>query len=469
MSDHLAFTTIGRRHSRLYRVNCPRGVASLVVVMLLFFVVALVAAYTSRNMLFEQRTGVNQLRSTQALEAAQAGLEWAVGMLNAGRIGDDCAISLDATKSTFRQRYLNLDGPAPVSVGIAPGNGTGLVTPKLRSNGLQLMPGCVATATAWSCSCPVDDAPLLTSSTGAVLPAFRVRFLDEPNGVIGLVKIEVNGCTKLDDGCLNFPATATSGEGRATVFALLALRSAVVTPPVAAITGRSTLTGSVRAVNTDVSAGGIAAQSGAAVAVDTSKLQGPPGTPIQLAIIENDTALSAAKLPADPWPLGDRMFASVFGMWPRVYVEQPAAVVLDCGLVACVSATVRDVANLNPGRVIWVKGNLSVNDAGAIGSADEPVVLVVEGNLAFASDATIFGLVYGGRSPVVPLVPWAISGTGTIPAAPGLSHIRGALVAEHAAAAATDPVVIFDKAILNRLRLTSGTFVMVPGSWRDFP
>jgi hypothetical protein len=34
--------------------------------MLLFFIISMVAAYTSRNLIFEQRTSANQYRSTQA-------------------------------------------------------------------------------------------------------------------------------------------------------------------------------------------------------------------------------------------------------------------------------------------------------------------------------------------------------------------------------------------------------------------
>ena len=46
-----------------------RGVATLAVVMVLFFIIALTAAYTSRNMIFEQKTSANQYRSTLAFEA----------------------------------------------------------------------------------------------------------------------------------------------------------------------------------------------------------------------------------------------------------------------------------------------------------------------------------------------------------------------------------------------------------------
>ena len=86
------------------------GAASLIVVMVLFFLMSLVAAYTSRNLIFEQRTSVNQYRATQAYEAAEAGLEWALTLLNSGRIGADCLETGAATTDTsFRQRYLAID------------------------------------------------------------------------------------------------------------------------------------------------------------------------------------------------------------------------------------------------------------------------------------------------------------------------------------------------------------------------
>ena len=43
-----------------------RGAASLIVVLLLFLVLSLTAAYTSRNLIFEQKTSANQARATMA-------------------------------------------------------------------------------------------------------------------------------------------------------------------------------------------------------------------------------------------------------------------------------------------------------------------------------------------------------------------------------------------------------------------
>ena len=90
-----------------------RGAASLIVVMLLFFVLSLTAAYTSRNLIFEQKTSANQSRSTAAFEAAEAGIEWTLAMLNGGTVSDACANLVGGT--SFQQRYVAIApyGAAP--------------------------------------------------------------------------------------------------------------------------------------------------------------------------------------------------------------------------------------------------------------------------------------------------------------------------------------------------------------------
>ena len=57
------------------------GVAALAVTMLLFFVMVLGSRFVNRNLVFEQRASANQYRSTQAFEAAEAGLEWTLAQL----------------------------------------------------------------------------------------------------------------------------------------------------------------------------------------------------------------------------------------------------------------------------------------------------------------------------------------------------------------------------------------------------
>ena len=94
-----------------------RGMAALVSVLALLLLVTLSAGYSARNLIFEQRTGINQYRATQALEAADAGQDWALGLLNAGLVDGSCSATADLAQRTFRDRYLDI---APVGGRITP-------------------------------------------------------------------------------------------------------------------------------------------------------------------------------------------------------------------------------------------------------------------------------------------------------------------------------------------------------------
>ncbi len=104
----------GQRGAQRLKLRAQqRGVASLVVVMLLLFVVSLSAAYASRNLIFEQKTSANQARSTLAFEAAEAGVEWTLAQLNSGQVSTSCANS--TTAGSFQQRYLAISNTGMVS------------------------------------------------------------------------------------------------------------------------------------------------------------------------------------------------------------------------------------------------------------------------------------------------------------------------------------------------------------------
>ncbi len=458
---------IARHQRKTNERNLRRqgGVASLTVVMVLFFIMSLVAAYTSRNLIFEQRTSGNQYRSTQAFEAAEAGIEWALSMLNSGRIDTACAASTNVADSSFRLRHLNVDAT------------NGNVTPVLRTNDPTLVPSppleasCVFNGSAWQCSCPVNDEPSLTVPTGAgSFPAFRIRFVVPPGAPVpGLIRLESNGCTRADEDCLKFEGNPQSGagDGRASVSTLIALKSGLVAPPIAALTVRGDFTldptAGLKAVNADNGAGGISVLSGGA-RPPPSTLQrfGAPGTPGEQTVIDGDINLfnmrdTGGRPPTDPGfeaELRDgRMFASVFGTWPETYRTQPAAVELTCAGGDCTAAQVRTTISLNPGRVIWVLGNLVLGSAGDIGSPSDPVVLAVAGNISNPSNVDVFGVVYSRAET------WITSGGGTV---------RGAAVAEGGLGGDGTSTFVYDAGVLEMLRLRTGSFVRVPGSWKDF-
>ena len=436
-----------------------RGLATLVIVAILFFVLSMVAAYTNRNLIFEQRTATNQLRSTQALEAAEAGVEWALAMLNAGRVdAGACAPTADLASDTFRQRYLTAD------------TGTGLVTvrPVMGSGALaRAWPTCVQNGTDWTCVCPATTSATPAAPTGdGVAPAFRMRFVQVAGTArSGTVWLQVNGCTRMESTCLDFPAvggvaSVSAGEGRVRIEVLVALKPVLSSLPLAAVTVRGDLlvNGNLTAANPTRSGSGIAVLAGGSIGDDANlSLSGPAGTPLDIATLRlaSDSALATLTMPApSPVTSGDRFFSAVHGAWPLDHRDQPATLRIDCSAV-CDADRLRTLAARNPGRVLWADGDVSLSGTASLGTATAPVALVVTGDLSI-DDITVFGYVHGSANT------WTLTGNG--------GTVRGALLASNDL---TIPVgaavsVLRDAEVLDVLRTQHGSFVRVPGGWRDF-
>ena len=443
--------------------RAQQGAATLIVVMVLFFIISLVAAYTSPNLIFEQRTANNPYRSTQALEAAEAGLEWAISMLNQGRIDGACVASTNVADSSFRQRYLNVDD-------------TGRIAPDPNPGGGELTPSCVFNGTGWTCSCPSTGTPSLTAPTAAgVWPAFKLRFQviiprDTTNPAIakepGLVRVQVVGCTRLDattgDQCLTFSGQGATNEGRVVISSMLGLSGGASSPPLAALTvrGQVNVTGGApfAVYNTGAAGSGVTIQAGDAIIATTPPtLVASPGSPGGMAsAVQNDPALA---LPAAAtFSSNDRMFAAVFNTRPETMREQQAGIELSgC---PCSAAQVRAAALLNPWRPIWVDGDLIGDSAGDIGSAALPVLLVVNGNLQFTvTGVTVYGLVYNRLR--TGITTWDTTGIAT-------GQVIGAAVAENDLSGTGTPTFAYDADVIRLLRWNTGTFVRVPSSWKDY-
>lgn len=450
-----------------------RGAATLIVVMVLFFVMSLVAAYTSRNLIFEQKTSANQLRSTQAAEAAEAGLQWALGLLNSGRVNANCQPSANLADTSFRDRYLFINGE------------TGAVTPIPKAAPLPplpvaaaaptLEPSCVFDGVSWNCRCPTagDTPQPPIPADGAIYPAFRVRFQQHPDPVNRgqLVRIEVNGCTAYLENCLKFAGgSGTDNEGRAKVIAYMTLKGAVTSAPAAALTARLAVNvnaggGSVLTLaNSNPKAsgttGGITAQAGGAINPAGLALQTVAGSPNAASIAPFDPTLAFADFAAAGKSVADAMFVSTFGMALSTYRDQPGAVILACA-GTCSAAQVRAAADQNPGRILWINGDLDIDSAGDVGSRTAPLALVVTGNVRFSAVATVYGLVYAqaNSNPLAPA--WTMGGAGA-------ATLIGAAMAQHGVDGASSASIAYDSAILDLLRYKTGSFVMVPGTWRDF-
>jgi Tfp pilus assembly protein PilX len=431
-----------------------RGAASLIVVLVLFFLMSLVAAYTSRNLIFEQRTSVNQYRAMQAFEAAEAGLEWALAQLNGGRIGPDCTeASADATSTSFRQRYLQVN-----SVSTSPT--AGMVTALLQPDGVTaLRPTCVWTGATWQCVCPTNAAPTLNPPSGdAIHPAFRVKFTTYSVTSPGTVRIDVTGCTRLTAACLDSGPQTTDQEGRAQVRMLVALKPSIPTVPLAAVTARGAVNieGLLSAAGGDEGARALRFGVGAAVTGAGTLTLLPAGTPSAALVAPNDTTLRPPAVPL-PSPGADaiaiRNFGMVLGATPATYKAQPGAIVVECPGAECSAATLAAKVAANPDRVIWIEGDLTLEAAATVGSVANPATFIVTGDVDLVAGAQIVGFVYARGS--------NFSGGGSVR---GAVFFEGDLNVPLGAS----PSVSYDGSVLDLQWLRAGSYVRVPGSWRDF-
>src|SRR5258705_5661309 len=170
-----------------------RGVAALIVTLMLFFAMLLTAVFVNRNLLVEQHSASNHERATQAFEAAEAGLEWALAQLNnPQRLGADCTPSAAPSASAFPARFLRADARS------------GRFTPaEWADAGIArpLRASCARDGDGWTCSCPTDTAPSLPIASSPVArPGFSIEFGtgDRP----GTVHIVAAGCSRAADTCV---------------------------------------------------------------------------------------------------------------------------------------------------------------------------------------------------------------------------------------------------------------------------
>lgn len=413
-----------------------RGVAALVVVMMLLFATVLVAVFANRNLVFEQRSSANQYRSTQAFEAAEAGLEWALAQLNANqRIGADCEPSADPAANSFRSRYLST---APK---------TGMLTPTAWNNAgttTALQASCVQAGTGWSCSCPAHGLPNLPSPAGSTTAtAFTVQFA--PSAKPGVVRVIANGCTRLTGTCLS--GSTGRADASARIEVAFGLVAGLRTPPAATVTTRAGFDAGSATLglhNADP-ATGIAVNAGGAIAAAQARLTPPAGAPKTDLLVGNDSAL--ATLPAD------RLFAAHFGVDKAAWAAQPAVTRISCS-VDCAAVLGAAIGAAADAALIQVDGDLLLAAPITLGSAQRPIAIVVTGAAQFDGAVALHGLLYAGS------LRWNATAGG--------AFVRGALISEAGYQGSGAPELFYDPLVLDALRHATGSFARINGSWRDF-
>ena len=447
MNTTLLPTSIGLRRGQ-------RGAVSLLVALMLLMGGTIMAFFANRSFIFEQRTSVNQYRATKAFELAEAGTEWALGKFNEGVplvAGTTCTTGGSASGDSFRDRYAR------------PTAGASGVSGSLNTAAFDSMPSCrIDAAGVAVCICP-DIAGTTANHAGifADQGRFGVRFR---GGADGVVEIIARGCTNGTAACDPDDNAYAGADATAITRVLVKAVPAVVGGPGAPLTTDSFTVaagGVVNVVNTDVPSNGTTIHSGAA-GVHTGSgitLYSLPGSPSSASIV-NDPALVGMTLPAE-----DTRFVSFLGQTltnyrtidPDVIHIGPAASVVAnrCSSAGDCGATV--MSHINSGvrqPRFFVDGDITFDVAGAVGAANNPVVIVSNGTLAIDTSVTAHGLLHAAAV--------TVGGSGT-------STIYGAAISRGAFSVGSSATLnlVYDPSAWSASAAPTGRLVKVPGSWRD--
>lgn len=403
------------------RLRPAQGAASLALIVVWLVAASLVVLYANRVLIFEQRASANQLRSAQAFEAAEAGIEWALAALShPGPVDSQCRPTDAAGARPLRERWLQVDG----------------TTGRVSAGPAQA--GCSRAASGtWQCSCPDSGSPAWPSGdTAATAFSLRVE-AGQRAGSFGLVAA---GCANATGPCTTSPADA-----QAQVSTVVASLPLLARPPGAALMagGSIELGAGTRVSNDHAASGGVTAAAGGPVTRDaTAQLISLPGRPGAASIAAEDASLQDVAL-----------FVRVLGLAPATYRDLPAVKVLDCGST-CRSRDISAAWASGRQPVLWVNGGLDLDADLPLGTAEAPLLLVVDGPLRLTGAQEPWGLVMA-RS-----VAWQHAGGG-------IARLRGALLAQGDVVLSGGVQVMFDAAVLQRLSRL-GSFVRVPGAWHDF-
>lgn len=417
-----------------------RGIGSLVVVVLLLFASLLALTYLNRGILFEQRTSANQMRSTQALELAEAGIEWATGMLNAPYdIGPACTL-LTTTNESFRKRYLmtNWNAAPPSSdIAVAPAR-----------------PACRFTAAGMTCSCPAASSTSVPTIAG-LGGSFSVGFAAVA-GDAEAVQVTSWGCTATDGGEACNASNAAGADASARVEVILKLRPVLRAVPASPLTcGTScTLGGSYNITNTDVPTNGVLVNAGTSISTAPgTSLATLPGQPTANALIGNDVSLSSLSS-ADTTCSNSKMFQAYFGSTIETYRDAPST-----KIVACTSASdckgQLSSAYADGWRAFYFSTDLHLSGNDTLGSESDPVTLVTPNAIDINGNWVLYGLVFSNSAN------WNDTGTGS-------AVIEGAQISCAAYKNNGNGTINYNANALKSARRYTAVMVRVPGSWKDF-
>ncbi|QDP02032.1 PilX N-terminal domain-containing pilus assembly protein [Thalassotalea sp. PS06] len=394
-----------------------RGMAVLVMSIVLMILVSMVSIYLARAVLFEQKIVNNDFRGKATFEAAEAGLAIALEYLADGIDRDNDGIIdpvFDSNSDGIGDSASGTVGTANVTVSV-----TDITTGELSS--LRVV------------SQAVSDDQSSTKTVTVTMQSLDPLPNHPDNPLTTRSSLDVNGS-----------ATIHNPEGHSTIWSGGDVDI-----------GSNNSTATYVADPTDPNYPACMDVPRACQEIQTSNKE-----TVGLDILEHDSDL------ANLSPAG--IFENFFGMTPEAYKEMMATVIVDPANPAetreCPANTYAGCVENAMNKVIWYEGNLEIN-GGTVGcrsavngsnvcsSADEaPSILIINGDVEFKGSPHFYGVVF-------------IMGTAN---ASGNSTFHGAVISAGSFNSTSGSLDIhFNTGLLQKTR-QGGPRTVAAGTWKDF-
>jgi Tfp pilus assembly protein PilX len=393
-------------HPCLSSPQGQRGAATLLVSMVLLMATTLLVLYTSRIAVSEQRMSANEVRARQAYSAAQGGLDLAIANMNGGGSFTD-TLSTSAlgagVNASYRARYC------------------------ARTLAVAALPTCAGTPADLACTAPVaDDVEAWTVSCGwSDDNAARKRVVSYLGKMDAFPNIPTNPLVAKGGVNVGGSATVTNYYNNLTIWSGGSLGSigssgkTFIRNPTVAAPSSSTAPPEPPSNCTAATADYVCTTS--------ASVYGPD-------VIQGDTSLSN---------LGDtQFFANFLGQTPDNYRSS-----VDLQLAAANVNTLDGMTD----KTIWVEGDASFSGNMTIGTRDNPVVLVINGDLTGSGIVTVYGVLFVVGD-------WSVGGNVTNY---GSTVVRGAISGSGSLDVIYDPVALGNTGNLDQ-------YASLPGTWRDW-
>lgn len=407
-----------------------RGLAALMLTLVLLLLTLLIAYYTSSGAIQEQRMAANYVRAKQAAKAAQAGIDLAVDYMKNGGADHDGNGSADALTPTA----LVASGTSAVyKVAYCSTADTTRTCPTTSSGTITCTaPTSLTSVQAFSCGWSDDDTAVQVASqiiqgtpgtAGGKLPPLPLTARGNADLLVGGASI------------MNYFNDLTVWSGGTFFGQSMTGKSFVrdtVNYPYASNSFNYRNTGNSPACNNPPT-GYVCSTQGSTTGHD---------------VVQGDTNLSGLTTA--------QLFESNFGTDQTTYRDDVAAwtVDLNSGMSNESSTDINSIYGKQD-TSIWVNGDTTIN--GTIGSEGHPVILIVDGNLTLGAGAVINGYVFV---------------TGNM-GANGTPTVYGAMTVGGNATTTGNMKIVYDpfsgtNAPPCGSTCQLGTPTRVPGSWKDW-